>query len=292
MDNLQEMSDKTNKNRQCDPCKQGNSSIVASVWCPTCVEALCENCSSYHKKLKPSREHEIKPISEMSEEETTLALLDNCQEHVGQLLEIHCNDHGVMCCRMCLKREHEMCENFSTFDEMVKGEKGNFEQNFRTQLLEVTEKTEEIINNTKEHLHKLKIQHVRITEHVSKYVQDAIRKLETLNSKFLKESKQDCDRLSTILEERMEEVVSFQKEAKNACQLLHRICSGENPQKIVIRKENLKKQLKSKFVLLKQELANPVNFEPSFEFDGMFKEVLDTVTSLGNLEWSHLQILF
>ncbi|XP_052760707.1 uncharacterized protein LOC128203357 [Mya arenaria] len=70
----------------CDPCRNRSRSITASFWCPFCREAFCKVCCQFHKTMKLTKTHQVRPIADMSSYE---------REHRGEVtynLESALND--------------------------------------------------------------------------------------------------------------------------------------------------------------------------------------------------------
>ena len=40
---------------QCDPCASENETVLGEFYCTDCLEYLCNNCATVHRKLKTLR---------------------------------------------------------------------------------------------------------------------------------------------------------------------------------------------------------------------------------------------
>ncbi|XP_056021795.1 tripartite motif-containing protein 45-like [Ostrea edulis] len=108
------MSSVTNK---CEPCNIDGDDKPASGWCRDCSEALCEECLQWHKKFKPSRNHEIVPFTEGAIPSTSTSSLDMCEDHEGRKIEMFCESHLAPCCVLCVTTEHGKCKSICSIEE-------------------------------------------------------------------------------------------------------------------------------------------------------------------------------
>ncbi|KAJ8303975.1 hypothetical protein KUTeg_017558, partial [Tegillarca granosa] len=81
-------SGKKQKEQLCGPCSRDNKDLAATQWCKNCLEALCQECTTFHKRLDPSR-HKTIAVDEMVEEKSTVFLYEDepCIEHTGEFLK-------------------------------------------------------------------------------------------------------------------------------------------------------------------------------------------------------------
>ena len=113
------------KEVHCDVCakvgKQGN--VVASSFCMTCRENLCDECSKIHKNMKMTMGHKMSPVGEVSEAIRKKLEASFCEKHPTKELEFYCQVCKVPCCATCSitnHKSHETCEIGDTAEKFKK----------------------------------------------------------------------------------------------------------------------------------------------------------------------------
>ncbi|XP_052784579.1 uncharacterized protein LOC128220279 [Mya arenaria] len=106
---------------KCLPCQRADMSKLATLFCNTCEVYLCQECCDGHKLHIPNVEnHAIVAASEASTKTTVdLKGLDKCLEH-GRAFMFQCEDHGDLCCELCVITYHRKCDNVPEIAELVK----------------------------------------------------------------------------------------------------------------------------------------------------------------------------
>ena len=70
-----------------------------------CVKRLCVECREHHQRAKATAAHAITKLEEQPEDSLHRAAL--CAIHPHRELEFFCESCSVMCCRDCIRAEHE-----------------------------------------------------------------------------------------------------------------------------------------------------------------------------------------
>ena len=109
----------------CDVCtnvgKKGP--IVASSFCMTCRQNLCDECCSMHKSLRVTMDHKLTPVGEVSEALKKKLEESYCRKHPTKELEFYCQVCKVPSCATCsitYHKSHETCEIGDTAREFKK----------------------------------------------------------------------------------------------------------------------------------------------------------------------------
>eukprot|EP00105_Crassostrea_gigas_P046220 XP_019930368.1 PREDICTED: tripartite motif-containing protein 2-like [Crassostrea gigas] len=195
----------------CKPCQGDGEEVKAKSWCKDCTEALCEDCTKYHKKCRPSRQHIVISITEWSDISQVQDTLEICERHGGRKFEFFCRKHFLPCCSVCVTKHHNNCINFCQLEEVGK----NFTESEKIKVLQsgmekFCLKVENIIEKE-----KANINHIDdVTDTFTKELSDvttniiqAVKKLEEehLNelSKLSKESKSKLQKSVDSFEERL-----------------------------------------------------------------------------------------
>lgn len=96
--------------RKCEPCKKINKDTVAGLFCKTCAQYQCEECSGVHQIFEFMSNHEIVPADEAKPIQPTFDMkgMDKCKEH-DKYFEVFCVDHDRLCCSTCVLVNHRAC---------------------------------------------------------------------------------------------------------------------------------------------------------------------------------------
>ena len=100
--------------RMCDPCKFGGVNTQADTFCQVCSEYLCETCEEVHRRLRATREHELKPFDVSKrrsiKQNVLLSSVMRCTVHDAEILSLFCLSHDVTICDRCSTIKHRRCE--------------------------------------------------------------------------------------------------------------------------------------------------------------------------------------
>ncbi|CAG2186173.1 unnamed protein product [Mytilus edulis] len=93
----------------CDPCTKANLSVSATRYCSDCEERLCPACVESHARFKAFTSHHVIDLSSI-DLNIPVSAKKICNLHPDMLLDYYCTDHGIVCCRACIPKEHRKCE--------------------------------------------------------------------------------------------------------------------------------------------------------------------------------------
>lgn len=91
--NVFEDSSDSNENPKCSACEE----TEVSGWCVQCEEALCSDCVSAHRRVKVTRDHELKP----KKPTTGWMLRRRCPLHSQESLKFFCLVCNELTCKDC-----------------------------------------------------------------------------------------------------------------------------------------------------------------------------------------------
>ena len=96
--------------KACDICQDGRK---ASSFCPECDQYFCETCSKAHIRMKASRYHELKRVSQSGKNLSHQASILSKEPSVKEFCARHGNEVSILCkrcetmiCGMCQSQEH------------------------------------------------------------------------------------------------------------------------------------------------------------------------------------------
>ncbi|KAJ8311042.1 LOW QUALITY PROTEIN: hypothetical protein KUTeg_011407 [Tegillarca granosa] len=99
------------KQKLCDPCKSTDDDVTASVGVMIATKPFM--CVNAHKKLKVSKDHNLKNIDEL-EDAPVINSVQSCENHKGKIVEAFCRDHNQSCCATCVAIHHRKCDHVTT----------------------------------------------------------------------------------------------------------------------------------------------------------------------------------
>uniref|UniRef100_K1PYX1 Transcription intermediary factor 1-beta n=1 Tax=Magallana gigas TaxID=29159 RepID=K1PYX1_MAGGI len=105
--------------KHCMFCKREELTVLATHWCKSCAEPLCEDCKRFHTRVPILQGHKIVEISQMEKWSEAVDIEDTCVIHRGRTVDIFCKDHNDLCCGVCFANRHKRCANFDSIDAFV-----------------------------------------------------------------------------------------------------------------------------------------------------------------------------
>ena len=89
----------------CTPCSQQERFTEAKRFCVECGEYFCSTCLSWHEKFSATKGHTLVKCEEVSKEHVPTRF-SKCEVHPDKEEDMVCCDHDVVCCRVCITRNH------------------------------------------------------------------------------------------------------------------------------------------------------------------------------------------
>lgn len=208
----------------CDPCKHGGRDVLASGYCQTCSENLCQPCIFHHSNARITRNHRILDKSQMtdrSEDDSSLAnWTDACADHMDRFVEFFCKTHNELSCYVCNALKHQQCE-LKLITNMAKDFQEEKEYKaFVKSLLDLNVKADTFLDNLSDDLNALK----------------------ELQGTALKESAKFRAKVDEYLDKREKEVKTSVKQMKMSQQILKEEAQSEG-QKVKAKAKKLKTTL-------------------------------------------------
>ena len=209
----------------CAPCVSVRKTHPADVYCATCEQYQCTECSDVHSVYQFMSGHDIKPLQHRRRapqrkgfaSTTNVNLkpyanvdkLSLCNLH-GKTLDVYCRRHSEMCCSVCIVEDHRQCPDKRGLEEYAKQteiDSGVFRQKvlaLRDKLRKTTKhirrcgtELDRKMENLQNHLNATK---TRIDEKVVLYGKLIVAQIEdTKNKEFTTEPAVKGEPVATIL---------------------------------------------------------------------------------------------
>uniref|UniRef100_A0A8W8I4Q2 Tripartite motif-containing protein 56 n=2 Tax=Magallana gigas TaxID=29159 RepID=A0A8W8I4Q2_MAGGI len=172
----------------CKPCQGDGEEVKANGWCKDCSEALCEECTKYHKKYRPCRKHVVLSLAEWSDISQIPDTLEICETHDGRKFELFCRKHFIPCCSVCVTTDHNSCSNFCQLGKVC----GNFIEPDKVKVLQsgiekFCLKVESIIEKEKANINHIDDVTDTFTKELSDVITNIIQTLKKLEEEHLNE---------------------------------------------------------------------------------------------------------
>lgn len=192
--------------RQCDPCTKMSKSILATIWCHQCGEAMCDACTSLHNSMKYSHGHIATDIEEVKQSPVkTTQLKLECTKHDNKFLDYYCNDHGEVLCTSCVTSSHRECKRVQFVSEAAAALKDDG-KNILDNLGKITEWSVRVMDNRKQCLEDI--------QDAAERIKDQIKSIRSRVNAIL--DMQEKKMISELKQHEVEEAEQFEKE-KDRC---------------------------------------------------------------------------
>lgn len=196
------LSKKDLARKKCKQCKNHGRETAADNWCAYCAQTLCDEHLQYHKALTSSR-HPIFDVDEILKNPDIGYTPKKCRFHEKEDMKLFCNDHWHVCCNICSKRLHGMCNTcfieYDTSTIKTHSEITNLKRKLES-LSSHTEKMRQDILTNIENLNKqvetekenIKEFRVQINKHLDKLEEQLQKELESMHTEKLKELEREA----------------------------------------------------------------------------------------------------
>lgn len=203
---------------ECDACKLDGQTQEAKYYCGECDDFLCENCETYHKRVKATRFHEIltgdriPAKADVSKrgitQEKQQRMIDKCACNQQREVTVYCSDHDDVFCSVCKNVLHKKCQIYSLEECCAKNE---ISENFKTTSEKVgalVEKANELQKKNKENISKLQQIETSCKEEIKNVRVEVNLLLDKLEVKALDELQQRVGLQSERLKDKRETIES------------------------------------------------------------------------------------
>ncbi|XP_053375383.1 uncharacterized protein LOC128547266 [Mercenaria mercenaria] len=120
----------------CSLCEEEGTSMEAARYCEECFVFLCDSCVKNHNKFPLHRRHQLLDQSQfavVTQSNLVSFPTKRCLKHPGEIVNIYCGDHDIICCSSCKVLEHSNCANTMHLIDAAKGIKKSKEYQNITQ---------------------------------------------------------------------------------------------------------------------------------------------------------------
>lgn len=197
------LSKKDLAQKRCKRCKLHGRDTKADNWCAYCAQTLCDEHLEYHISLTSGR-HPVYDIDKVIRNPDIGFAAKKCRFHDKEDIKLFCNDHWNVCCNLCSKRLHGMCNTcmieYDTSTIKTHGEVITLKRKLDA-MASHTEKLQQDIHSNMEVINK---QVAQEKENIKEFRAEINKRLDDLESQLTNE----LDAVHT------EKIKELEKEAK------------------------------------------------------------------------------
>lgn len=196
----------------CDICGDGH---YATEYCLNCEEHFCERCSTFHMKMKVSREHSLLQLNDSSSNDgksrRKVFKKFFCSHHSGEEIKMVCKDCDSLLCVVCKLTEHEN-HNTSSLKDEVEGRRQSLilaiasakrQLNFlNSRKLKYLNQATNVKEKHQESIVALEKRVEALIDCIKKHADNIQRQLETSHSKVMEYYTGTCNQIEEAILER------------------------------------------------------------------------------------------
>lgn len=137
----------------CSLCEQEDRNMEAVRYCEDCFVYLCDPCLKNHDKYPLNKRHRLLDQSKFVNVKSPLLSLPTtrCERHTGELINLFCGKHNVVCCSVCKALDHSVCVETQHLPEAAKGIRRSKEyEKIKSELKALISSLDKVMNNRKE----------------------------------------------------------------------------------------------------------------------------------------------
>ncbi|XP_061180278.1 uncharacterized protein LOC133188809 [Saccostrea echinata] len=227
----------------CDPCKRGDEEKEAVSWCRECGEALCDQCTTYHKRVKMLMDHAVFSLEEIRTQPRKIAETEEvCYLHPRKNVEAICHNHDKLCCMDCVAYDHSECKKVMPITDAAKEIKGSKAiTNLIIKLKQIDNQAVSVIESRSANVEELQKQQETIIYEIQKLRAEIAKHLEELEEQF----RQDFSIMHKALLEKLDiqsrEFGYIHKAINNGQKVLNVSLSHGSSEHVYITAHKLKK---------------------------------------------------
>ncbi|XP_061179644.1 uncharacterized protein LOC133188290 [Saccostrea echinata] len=245
------MSLEQDENKNCMICKRQEKTVPAKHWCKACMEAICEDCKSLHRAVQSLQNHKILSISDIKKLNSEVEVEESCLLHKGKILDVFCHDHQELCCSICLVKQHKLCKNLDTVEDMALGIDRDNIQNIASIYICLEKRLEDMLLENLNKVAKLNSRKQEICMKTEEKVKEISSLLDGAHAQWLKRFEQNhADSIGNI-EIASDELKRFSTTVHEAIIILQSMLNSGSSKQLFITNYRLQNQISDYITRLK-----------------------------------------
>lgn len=270
----------------CDSCKRTFENSIAKHWCDDCQERFCDNCLSFHSRMKVCEDHMIVelPLGKDARDRRQFEMTEYCSLHCGKTLELFCSDHSSLCCVVCLTTKHQNCRNIHTVEESadIFAEKGK-EMLIRKTLSELKHHIESVHQMKTRNIDQLDRDYSRILHKGLGVIVEVKNKLDKLYREFKISLLKVHEFQKNSLELEKDAVFKFQKSITQTSKMYDMLRSKVSTKQLFLSSEKIKIQIANHHMMISTQMCEEGIYRIRFQENENFAEILNKLPCIGDV---------
>ncbi|XP_061191810.1 RING finger protein 207-like [Saccostrea echinata] len=279
---------KQDENKYCMICKRQEKTVPAKHWCKACMEAICEDCKLLHRAVKSLQNHEILNFSNIKEVSSGVEVEEVCLLHQGKILDVFCHDHQKLCCSICHVKQHKICKNVDTVEDIALEIDRDSVQNIALKYIDLEKSLEEILLENLNKVAKLNTRKQEICMNTEEKVQEIKSLLDNAHAMWQKRFEQNhADSIGNI-ELASDELKRFSTTVHEARTMLQSVLKSGSSKQLFITNCKLQNQVSDHITRLKS--LDIWNFSEDYkQHNSDFLSQISNAKEFEDVELSKLQ---
>ncbi|KAJ8311627.1 hypothetical protein KUTeg_010982 [Tegillarca granosa] len=271
------------KVKLCDPCKAIDDAPAVS-WCVDCNEAMCQNCTSVHKRQKMSRDHVLKKIDEM-QTKPLITSLQMCENHKGKSVEAFCSDHNQPCCATCVAIHHRKCDHVTTLEEAARGILKSKDLSELLQRLKDTSTINQtLIKDKRENIKALEDQKARIEKELQNARQRVIENFDKQHSTFMRTFSQKHNTKIQEMTVSIKEIENRDKAIQNCTNLIEVCMTRSSETRVFLEMKKVIQKEEEQIKALEQIQTKHKRIDYDFKLDKDLDKLVNDFETVGEVD--------
>ncbi|XP_045171828.2 uncharacterized protein LOC123533913 [Mercenaria mercenaria] len=274
----------------CTPCFEDGKNMEAINFCVNCQTYFCESCVGMHNKLLKSHSvlHQaaMKAGSRTQSKTTAILPTGDCDDHPGNVIQMYCGDHDLVCCTVCIAVDHRACKGVDFIPKVAEGiMKGQEQVETKASLDAVYKDLQQLKAEKSKELSELKESQEDILNEIIQFKDRVLARIDELERKAVTEVCAKYKEISGQINSELNSLDECLKTTAEQKKTLDEI-GGDNEVQLFVNVKQSQK-VKRKGENLIEELKHTDPRTISFEFDNHFESIVKDIESFGAVSANH-----
>ncbi|KAH3738135.1 E3 ubiquitin-protein ligase Midline-1-like [Dreissena polymorpha] len=261
----------------CLACKTSE----ARFYCDECLNVYCDSCVKLHNQLfKDHRVFDREQECTCPLTKSTMEILERCSDHSDERIKHYCEDHGQLCCDVCIALNHTECSEVTLVAESKKLPSSGDVQQLSSNIKKIKDQLNKRQESAESNFQSLKEKINQMKAEISTVRQKLNVELDRLENETLQELE---DLISTFRDEittNRDHIIDLQVKLQRLSASVKEVCMKNNDN-LFIAVEQCKQKIQQCDLFLQSGFFNDKFY---FEFTNDLDNHLSKRKGLGRFE--------
>ncbi|XP_053403321.1 uncharacterized protein LOC128558378 [Mercenaria mercenaria] len=255
----------------CQPCSSKDKQTVADVFCSTCDEFQCMDCSNIHKTYAFMKNHKLVKAKDIKEKPVSFDMkgLDQCDEH-QKVLKFFCEDENQLCCSTCAIVDHRKCHSVVEIQKIA-GRSAPTRSKLKASLQDIREKAETVVKYTKSSKERLKQDVKEVSLKIRRMRDNVMKMFDDLEVSVAKDAESFKTETLEKLTKKQSDNEKHIADATKSLETIDNVHQNGTPSQQFIMEQSMKKQVDELSSNVDKECQRLKTVTISFDFDETLK---------------------